>query len=215
MTRENPPIPLRRLFGSVVEAALPEGPSLLLSNSRIPLQPILDLLQQGADDQAIYKNYRDISRMEIQSAKLYYMRFGTDAAAPASLPAEGKALLLDECIPIGLTALANELFGFSTHVELEGLSLKCPGEKIKAIRRQDVDSVIAKFAYDERFGGLLTRDHDFLALSRNPEHPASKITIFVLPGHITGEKLEKRFEKNKFAMHHAMTSGSPRLYIFP
>jgi len=213
MKPKHPKIKLRSIFCSVGEAQTPHGPVLMLSQSQTLLQPVLDLLHQGAGDREIFARHDNIKPAEIASAKLFYQRFGADASQQSCLPEGPKALLLDECIPVGLTSFANDLFGFSTHVELEGLSLKNPGSRIKSIPRQMVDTVIAEFTRESGFGALVTRDHDFIARAANPDHPASKINIFMVRDGIDIAQLEAVLTLNQSAIRHALASSQPKLHI--
>lgn len=194
---------LRNIFGVT---CTPSG-DRVLSKSKVSLQLALDHIEQGDSDIDIQHDLK-IGNADVVNARTWYARFGNDANAPAPLPTGPKMFLLEECMPSSLLAPIKSIFGFSSHVTAEGWSRLQPNHTVEAMHRKDVDTGIADFALKMAFAGILTRDSDFIALSKRKDHPASQIHIFVFHGPWRPEDMRETLENSRSEMM-ATLKGTP------
>ena len=129
---------------------------------------------------------------DIEMARAYIHRFGTDLANPLSIVAHPeRTLLLDENTPQPAMLHLSRQFGWATHVSAEGLS-----------GRDTPDVDIWDFAHAHQFAAIVTRDTDFFyiqkhrgeeALDRGDEN--IPLLIFV-PETLSTEKLSGLFSQH-------------------
>lgn len=196
---------LKRIFG-LISVQAEEG-HLVLSRSLTRLSPLLDDLSHGKSDEYIYAAYKGIKPDEIRTAKAYLCRFGADEKAPLALPQGQKAILLDENIPYTLLPYVQKNFGLSSHVEAEGLSRQnlAPHNKVHA---KALDTLICKFAMAQQFTAILTKDTDFIALFKNPDHPVRNLHVFLVGG---SADVQDILDDNRELIMKTLAEPSPRI----
>jgi hypothetical protein len=156
---------IRTIFGRVVACRDVEGgaPSLQTRGGKfLEIIPILEELLRGTPAGKIQQKFR-ISEGDVLLCKSYLHRFGADSQKPQGIPLGPKGFVLDENSPHILLPEVSELFGWSTHVRAEGLSGKGTSDREK----------IWPFVTTHGFSALVTRDRDFLAISRQAFEAAS------------------------------------------
>lgn len=209
MKKTPAPLKLTKIFGLIAHA---DNNDVLLCQSLTPLQPILDMIAVDCADDDIYKQYKGIKPQEIRTAKTYFSRFGPEAQNPAPLPLGPKAFLFDECLPTALVSLSNQIFGFSSHVELEGLSRQNP-HHIGQVHRKMIDSHIAEFALKNQFAAIATRDTDYIALHKMPKHAASKLHIILLKTPSATQNIEQTLQQKSDLLRRAIAKDTPGLFV--
>lgn len=201
-----------RLLGLVIR----EGVSgeIILSHSKTLLAELIPALSSphGSDtsDHILLQQFSGLRVDEIKAARAYRARFGDDLRNPAPLPTGAKSLLLDENIPYTILPLVTSLFGFSSHVEAEGLSRQNLAEDHK-VPRSALDSRICRFAADSQFAGILTQDADFMELYAYPGHPVRKLHVFLINGADTSLAMDKKIIRHQHSIRKALASGQPDL----
>lgn len=200
---------LKGVFG-IVSQALENSETRILKKSGVRLQSVLDRIQDGEPDGRIQKDLK-LGSKELANVHAWFARFGGDANAPAPLPAGPKFFLLDECMPASLLPQVKGIFGFSSHVAAEGWARLNPSETVRAMHRKEIDAGIAGFALEHEFSGIMTRDSDFITLSKRPDHPASKIHIFLFNGPWQIEDLRETIRTAATTIQHILAQP-PRVH---
>ncbi|MDD3021556.1 MAG: DUF5615 family PIN-like protein [Alphaproteobacteria bacterium] len=136
----------------------------------VPLAQVIEAINDNPDmsnkDILSVIQIRGLKPADIETARLYIHRFGSDLANPLDLPEPSqRVLMLDECTPPLATVPLSRAFGWSTHVEAEGLA----GKKTPDIQ-------IWEYATDQNFAALVTRDRDFLGVLKY-EPPRSEMGV--------------------------------------
>lgn len=168
---------LTKVFGLIARSSATSA--LVLSHSLISVAEVMPSVSEGVSEQEYFIRHPGIRPEEIKALKAYHARFGPDVDTPLSLPEGPKSLLLDENVPYTLIPLVNKHFGFSSHVEAEGFSR----QNRTSHQRGPVaalDGLIARFAAENSFGGIVTYDTDFENLYRYAAHPVRNINVFLM-----------------------------------
>ena len=205
----SPPI---RILGLVIRDG--ESGEIVLSHSKTRLAELLPTLSHGdgtdTSDHILLQQFDGLRVDEIKAARAYLTRFGSNLHTPAPLPAGLKSLLLDENIPYTVLPLVTSLFGFSSHVEAEGLSRQNLAEDHQ-VPRSALDSRICRFAAESLFAGIVTQDADFMELYAYPGHPVRKLHIFLINGADTSLAIDKKIIRHQHIIRKALASGQPDL----
>lgn len=168
---------LTKVLGLIARSSATSA--LVLSHSLIAVAEIMPSVIEGVSEQEYFARHPGIRTEEIKALKAYLARFGPDVDIPLTLPEGPKSLLLDENVPYTLIPLVNKYFGFSSHVEAEGFSRQNRTAKQRGPVAA-LDGLIARFAADNQFGGIVTYDTDFENLYKYAAHPVRNINVFLM-----------------------------------
>ncbi len=140
----------------------------------VPLAQVIEAINDNPDmsnkDILSVIQIRGLKPADIEAARLYIHRFGSDLANPLDLPEPSqRVLMLDECTPPLATVPLSKAFGWSTHVEAEGLA----GKKTPDIQ-------IWEYATDQNFAALVTRDRDFLGVLKYEPPRSERVAPFLI-----------------------------------
>lgn len=199
---------LTKVFGLIARSSATSA--LVLSHSLLSVADVLPSIAAGLPEQEIFVRHPGIRPEEIKALKAYLVRFGDDVEAPAGLPKGPKSLLLDENVPYTLIPLVSKHFGYSSHVEAEGFSR----QNLTAKQRGPVaalDGLIARFAADNQFSGLVTYDTDFAALYKYAAHPVRNINVFLMDRNNHELSAEQRLIRHQDTIRKQLQSATKDL----
>lgn len=157
---------LKQILGRIFGARHPEAgdlPFLLIKERtvRVELDTVIRAIVENptsSDQEIVGKmNVSGIKPSDIEIARAYIHRFGTDVANPLSIDVHAqKTLLLDENTPQTAMLPLSKSFGWATHVSAENLA-----------GRNTPDESIWEFAQDKKFAAIVTRDTDFFYIQKH------------------------------------------------
>lgn len=136
-------------------------PFLLLKDGTVKfsVRPVIALLlshPEACNEEIVSKVAQPGLRpIDVAMVRIYMHRFGCDVLNPAPLPKDGKIFLLDQNIPPEAVLRISRAFGWSAHVQTEGLA----GKNMP-------DDLIWDYAAEHNFAGIVTGDTDFLGIQR-------------------------------------------------
>lgn len=113
-----------------------------------------------------------LRQSDIDAARLYIHRYGYDLDGRKDVSPK---LLLDECVPVNAVVPLSQTFGFATHIDLEGLGGKSTS-----------DRDVWDYATQKGISALLTKDEDFLGVSRHRGAEGKKSPFLIV---IRGRKM--------------------------
>lgn len=202
---------LTKVFGLIARSSMTSV--LVLSHSLLPVASVMASVEASLPEQEFYKRHPGIRPEEIRALKAYFVRFGSNLEQPQELPPGPKSLLLDENIPYTLIPLVTQQFGYSSHVEAEGFSRQNHHPKQRG-PVSALDGLIARFAADNQFGGLVTHDTDFAALYKYPTHPVRGINVFLLEKGRHGDlSIEQRLLRSQYAIRRQLAAPTKELIL--
>ncbi|MDY0029253.1 MAG: DUF5615 family PIN-like protein [Pseudobdellovibrionaceae bacterium] len=168
----------------------------------MPLQPLLDILVQNPDmdahDVLGKVGRRGLRPADIETARLFLHRYGSNSLSPEALPVEShRVLLLDECTPVTAAVPLSRVFGWTTHVEAEGLAGK-----------RTPDMTIWDYVSRHNFAAIVTRDSDFFKISDDHDTGQRERLPFLIHigENLNAETLTALFIKHGHGIRHLMTS---------
>ena len=175
---------------------------------KIRLDRVIHCIQSNpeADDHGIVGHLAQqhcihgVRPADIEIVRAYMHRFGSDISHPLPIDHHPvRTLLLDENMPQPAMLHLSNSFGWATHVAAEGLS-----------GRDTPDEDIWEFAYDKKFGAIVTRDTDFLEIHKRrtavgtmAEDVAVPLLVFV-DGNVSTKSLTGIFGRHKQAIERYM-----------
>ncbi len=169
----------------------------------VPLDLVIKTIESNPDatnkDVLSQIQIRGLKPADVEMARLYLHRFGPDMAKPFDLPDVGqRILMLDECTPPLATVPLSKAFGWSTHVEAEGLA----GKKTPDIQ-------IWEYATSQKFSAMVTRDRDFLDVLKyqTPESQEGTPFLIYVTENVSVEGLVDLFNKSANEIRNTMRNG--------